>query len=184
MTPRLPVRRTLGRLLRSAEARIGIAAFATALVFVSIDAAAAHEFKIGAIEIGHPWSRATPPGAKVGGGYVTITNEGDTPDRLVAATFEGSASAEIHEMAVKDGVMTMRELADGLPIPAHETVTLAPSGLHLMFVGLKAPLVQGTEVKGTLTFEKAGTVEVAFAVDAIGAKPKAEDHDAMPGMKM
>ena len=181
------VRASLRRLFRSTEERIGIATLAGALLLVGIDAAAAHEYKLGALEIGHPWSRATPPGAKVGGGYATITNDGDTPDRLVSATFSGAPQTQMHEMSVEDGVMKMREIPGGIAIPAHGTVTLGPGGLHLMFVGLTAPLVLGSKVPGTLTFEKAGTVEVQFAIDAIGANPKPMKHDggdAMPGMKM
>lgn len=184
MTFRIPARASLRRLFRSTEERIGIATFAAALLLVGVDAAAAHDFRAGAIEIGHPWSRATPPGAKVGGGYVTLTNDGDTEDTLVAASFDASEKAEIHEMGVKDGVMTMRQV-EGIAIPPHGTVTLDPNGFHLMFVGLKAPLVKGTTVPGSLTFAKAGTVAVEFTIDAIGAKPMKHDGgDAMPGMKM
>ncbi|SHE77438.1 hypothetical protein SAMN02745157_0909 [Kaistia soli DSM 19436] len=181
------VRVAVRRLLTSPEERIGIAVFAMALLFVGVDAAAAHEYKIGAIEIGHPWSRATPPGAKVGGGYLTLTNDGDMPDKLVSATVEIAGRAEIHQMSVEDGVMKMRQVEGGLDIPAHGTVKLDPSGLHLMFLDLKGPLVRGTKVHGSLTFEKAGTVDVDFIVDAIGASPKPMKHDggdSMPGMKM
>ncbi len=187
MTLRTPSRASLRRLFRSAEERIGIATFAAALLIVGVDAAAAHEYRLGAIEIGHPWSRATPPGAKVGGGYATFTNDGDTADTLVAATISVADKTEIHEMSVKDGVMTMRPVEGGVAIPPHGTVTLGPNGLHLMFIGLKSPLVQGTKVPGSLTFAKAGTVAVEFAIDAIGANPKPMKHDggdAMPGMKM
>ncbi|MBZ9934702.1 copper chaperone PCu(A)C [Mesorhizobium sp. BR1-1-16] len=177
----------LRRLFVSPEERIGIAVLAMAFLLVGVDAAAAHEYKIGAIEIGHPWSRATPPGAKVAGGYLTVTNDGDTPDKLVSATVEIAGRAEIHEMSVEDGVMKMRQVEGGLDIPAHGTVTFDPNGLHLMLLDLKGPLVRGTNVHGSLTFEKAGTVEVDYVVDAIGANPKPMKHDggdAMPGMKM
>lgn len=129
----------------------------------------AHDFKVGPLKIGHPWSRATPPGAKVGGGYVSVENTGSTPDRLVAVSVPFAERGEIHEMAVKDGIMTMRPLENGIEIPAGAKVELKPGGLHLMFMGLKEPLKQGEKVKGTLTFEKAGKVDVEFAVDAIGA---------------
>ncbi|HWJ75379.1 MAG TPA: copper chaperone PCu(A)C [Kaistia sp.] len=177
----------LRHLFASPEERIGIAVLATALLFVGVNAAAAHQYKIGAIEIGHPWSRATPPGAKVAGGYLTLTNDGDTADKLVSATAEIAGRAEIHQMSVEDGVMKMRQVEGGLDIPAHGSVTLDPNGFHLMLLDLKGPLVQGTKMHGSLTFEKAGTVEVDFAVDAIGANPKPMKHDggdAMPGMKM
>ncbi|MBN9022005.1 MAG: copper chaperone PCu(A)C, partial [Rhizobiales bacterium] len=81
-----------------------------------------------------------------------------------------------HEMAVVDGVMTMRELPDGLPIPAGGSVELKPGSYHIMFVGLKAPLKEGESFKGTLTFEKAGTVQVEYAVQALGSGPAHEEH--------
>lgn len=129
----------------------------------------AHDFKVGPLKIGHPWSRATPPGAKVGGGYISVENTGSAPDRLVAVSVPFAERGEIHEMSVKDGIMTMRPLDNGVEIPAGAKVELKPGGLHLMFMGLKEPLKQGEKVKGTLTFEKAGKVDVEFVVDAIGA---------------
>ncbi|MCX5495467.1 copper chaperone PCu(A)C [Kaistia dalseonensis] len=175
-----------GSLVSLRRAALGLAALA--LLSISAETASAHDFKAGAITIDHPWSRATPPGASVGGGYLTITNDGDTPDRLVSATISAADRAEIHEMAVKDGVMTMRPVPDGVAVPAHGSVTFSPGGYHLMFVKLAKPLVKGEKIAGTLTFEKAGTVAVEFDVDAIGATPK-EDHsghggNAMPGMNM
>jgi len=154
---------------RSIEERIGLAAFALLLILVSAQAALAHDYKAGSIEIEHPWSRATPPGAAVAGGYLILKNEGSEADRLVAATFEGSERAEIHQMSVVDGVMRMSPLPDGLAIPPGESVKLAPGGFHLMFMGLKAPLAKGSTMAGTLTFEKGGTVAVEFDIEAIGA---------------
>jgi copper(I)-binding protein len=141
-------------------------------------AASAHDYKAGTLAIHHPWSRATPPGAAVGGGFVTIKNEGTAPDRLVGASAEGAGRVEIHEMATVDGVMTMRPVKDGIVVGPGATVELKPGGYHMMFMDLKGPLKQGERVKGTLVFEKAGTVPVEFAVEAIGAKPAAEDHSA------
>lgn len=161
-------------------------AVAAILLSLSIDAAVAHDFKIGTIEIDHPWSRATPPGAKVGGGYMTLTNDGDVADKLVSATFAASDRAELHKMSLENGVMKMGAVKGGVDLPARGTVKLEPNGLHLMFPDLKKPLVRGTKVRGTLTFEKAGTVEVEFAVDSIGATGKGAKDDAsddMPGMK-
>ncbi|WP_324132649.1 copper chaperone PCu(A)C [Bosea sp. (in: a-proteobacteria)] len=133
--------------------------------------ALAHDYKVGALVIDHPWSRATPGGAKVGGGYLTVENKGAASDRLVAATAPAIAGrTEIHEMAVTNGVMTMRPLADGIAIPAGGKVEFKPGGYHVMFMELKQPLRQGERFKGTLTFEKAGSVEVEFAVEAVGAR--------------
>ncbi|RUZ41237.1 copper chaperone PCu(A)C, partial [Mesorhizobium sp. M7A.F.Ca.US.003.02.1.1] len=126
-----------GSILRGIEERVGIAVLALALLFTGAQSVFAHEFKVGDLEIGHPWSRATPAGAKVAGGYFTITNKGSAPDRLVSISSDVSEKAELHEMGVKDGVMTMRPVAGGLEIPAGGKVTLAPGGYHLMFMGLK-----------------------------------------------
>lgn len=163
---------------RSALRALAGAALVTGLAVFSVDAGIAHEFKIGSIEIVHPWARATPAGAKVGGGYVVLKNDG-AADRLVSATAEVAGRVEIHEMAMKDGVMTMRPLADGLPVPAHGEVALKPGSYHIMFMDLKAPLKQGESVKGSLTFEKAGTVDVTFKVEGIGAS--APDHGSHSG---
>lgn len=145
--------------------------------------AAAHGFKAGDLELAHPWARATPPGAKVGGGYVTIENTGGTADRLISATADVAGRTEIHEMAVKDGVMTMRPMNEGVEIPAHGEVALKPGGYHLMLMELKQPLKAGESFSGTLTFEKAGTVKVKFSVEPIGTTTPSEM--AMPdGMTM
>ncbi|MFC7399149.1 copper chaperone PCu(A)C [Chelatococcus sp. GCM10030263] len=139
----------------------------------------AHEFKLGNLEIKHPWSRAIPVGAKVAGGYFVVVNHGATPDRLVAATAEIAGRAEIHEMSTKDGVMTMRPQPDGLPVPANGELALKPGSYHLMLLDLKRPPKQGESFAGTLTFEKAGKVNVTFAVEAIGSSPGDHDHKAM-----
>lgn len=153
-------------------------AAALASVLLVAQAASAHEFKLGDLDIGHPWSRATLPGAKVAAGYMTLRNEGSQPDRLISVTSGIAGKAEIHEMAVKDGVMTMRPLADGLEIPAGGEVKLEPGAYHIMFMELKAPAVEGVKFPGTLTFEKAGTVEVEFAVEKAGGEA---DHSAHGG---
>ncbi|MGO4406542.1 copper chaperone PCu(A)C [Bosea sp. RAF48] len=149
---------------------------AAAVLALSASIAAAHEFKAGPLKIGHPWSRATPAGAKVGGGYLSIENTGTTPDRLVSVSVPFAARAEVHEMAVKDGIMTMRPLEQGVEVPAGAKVEFKPGGYHIMFMELKQPLKQGEMMKGTLTFEKAGTVDVEFKVDSIAAKGGEGEH--------
>jgi copper(I)-binding protein len=139
----------------------------------------AHEYKAGPLKIGHPWSRATPAGAKVGGGYLSIENTGTTADRLVAVSVPFTGHSEMHEMATANGVMTMRPLDRGVEIAPGATVTFKPGGYHIMFMDLKQPLKQDERLKGTLTFEKAGTVEVDFKVESMGAKgeePSAHKH--------
>ena len=137
---------------------------------------AAHEFKAGDITIGHPWTRATPSAAKVAGGYVKLTNGGTAPDRLVGASAEGVEAVEIHEMAVKNDVMTMREVKGGVEIKPGETIELKPASFHLMMMGLKEPFKQGQMIKGTLKFERAGTVPVEFKVEAIAAQGDGGGH--------
>ena len=132
--------------------------------------ALAHDYKIGSLAIDQPWTRATPGGAKVGGGYLTIKNTGHETDRLVAGAADFAGKVEIHEMAMKDGVMRMRRLSAGLEIPPGETVELKPGGYHVMFMQLKAPLVEGNPVTATLTFEKAGSIALEFAVEPVGAR--------------
>jgi copper(I)-binding protein len=141
-----------------------------------LGAAAAHDYKLGALEIKDPWTRATPKGATVAGGYLTIVNTGATTDRLVGGSAAGAVRFEIHEMAMTGGVMRMRPLPKGLEIKPGATVELKPGSFHLMFMGLKVPLEQGKKVKGTLVFEKAGTIEVEYAVEAIAATGKPHGH--------
>lgn len=132
--------------------------------------AQAADFTIGAIKISDPWSRATPAGAKVGAGYLAITNTGKEPDRLIGGTAVAAGTFEIHEMAMVDNVMRMRALPKGLEIKPGETVTLRPGGLHVMFMDLKQQLKEGQPIKGTLVFEKAGKIEIEYRVAPIGAK--------------
>lgn len=141
----------------------------------SVPATFAHGVEIGPLKIQHPWTRATPKGATVAGGFMVIKNSGNVDDRLVAAMVDGVSKTEIHEMKMNNGIMSMRPLNNGIVIPAGQTVTLKPGDLHLMMLGLQAPLLQGAYIKGRLTFEKAGTVEVEFAVEEPGAKRG--DHD-------
>jgi len=153
----------------SLMARLRPAILAAALALPVLGPAAAHEFKSGPIEVVHPWARATPPAAKVGGGYAEIRNDGSEPDRLVSVTAEVAGRVEIHEMGVKDGIMTMRPVEAGVPVPANGTAALAPGGYHLMLLELKRPLKAGESFAGTMTFEKAGTIAVTFDVQAIGS---------------
>lgn len=126
-------------------------------------------YKAGPIVIEAPWSRATPGGAKVAGGYMKITNTGNEPDRLVGGSLAGAGRMEAHETATENGVARMRHLPGGLEIKPGETVELKPGGYHLMFMDLRQGLKDGQTIKGTLKFEKAGPVDVEYRVGAIGA---------------
>jgi copper(I)-binding protein len=139
-----------------------------ALTAVLAVPALAQDYRIGALEVRAPWARATPPSAMAGGGYLTIVNLGTTPDRLIAARSAASDKVEIHEMKMDGNVMRMRELEKGLEIPPGATVTLAPGGYHIMWMGLRAPLVEATTVPVTLVFEKAGSLDVPFSVQRVG----------------
>ena len=129
----------------------------------------AASYKLGALQIGQPWARATAPSAPAGGGFLTITNTGSTPDRLVSARSPAANMVQIHEMKMDGNVMRMREVEKGLEIPAGKSVTLAPGGYHLMMMGLKAPLKEGTQVPVTLVFEKAGSIDINLEVGSLGA---------------
>ena len=146
------------------------AAFAGAVLLSFPAFAAAADVTAGDLTIRDAWTRATAPSAKVGGGYLTIINKGQDADRLVDVESTVSERGEIHEMVVKDGVMSMSKMADGLPVPAGETVTLEPGGLHVMFIDLKTPLKEGETVTARLTFEKAGSVDVTFDIRAMGQR--------------
>jgi uncharacterized protein YcnI/copper(I)-binding protein len=126
-----------------------------------------------ALTIGKAWARATPGGAKVGAGYLDIINGTGADDVLLAASAPVAGRTEIHEMTHEGGVMKMRALADGLPVGAGKTVSLAPGGLHLMFLDLKAPLTTGQVFHLDLTFKTAGKITVPVAVgDIAGSKPE------------
>lgn len=144
-----------------------LAAVATILAFAM--PAFAHDYRIGDLRIDHPWARATPPGARVGGGFMKITNTGTEPDRLIGGTAVPAGLFEVHEMKMEGNVMKMRALPKGLEIKPGQTVELKPGGFHVMFMDLKSPLKEGEMVKGTLVFERAGTVTVEYKVEARGA---------------
>lgn len=136
---------------------------------MAMPASGSDTYKIGDLVVASPWTRATPGGAKIGGGYLKITNNGAAADRLLGATSGIADHVEIHEMSMTDGVMKMRPLTDGLEIKPGESVELKPGGFHMMFMDLKQPLKQGDTLKATLKFEKAGTLDVNFSVNALGA---------------
>jgi copper(I)-binding protein len=155
--------------LASASIRRAIAC-ATLLAYFLAAPALAEEIKAGDLVITQAWSRATPGGAKVGGGYLTIQNKGSAADRLIGGTADVADKVQVHEMATTNGVMTMRPLDKGLSIEPGKTVKFAPGGYHLMLLDLKSPLKQGDKVPVTLEFEKAGKVKLTFEVQGVGAQ--------------
>ena len=147
----------------------------------------ASEYKLGTLQISQPWSRATPKGASVAGAYLKITNNGTAPDRLIGGSSPIAGRFEIHEMTMDNGVMKMRPLKNGLEIKPGESVELKPGSNHIMLLELKGAVTKGDHLKGTLTFEKAGSVDVEYKVVGVGETPGGNatgpsDH-GMPGMR-
>ncbi|MEM7290947.1 MAG: copper chaperone PCu(A)C [Pseudomonadota bacterium] len=141
-----------------------------ALISILIAVSAfAHDYKIGDLVINHPVARATPVNAPVSGGYMTITNTGSEADRLIAATVDFAGDVQIHEMSMQDDIMKMRQLEEGLEIPAGEKVMLQPGGYHIMFMQLEKQLKEGEKYDATLIFEKAGSVDVTLNVENLMA---------------
>jgi periplasmic copper chaperone A len=129
----------------------------------------AEDYSVGTMQIGNPWTRATPKGATVAGAYMTISNKGSAPDRLVGGSSAVAGRFEVHSMVMEQGVAKMRPAEGGLEIKSGETVELKPGSLHVMLTGLKRPLEKGQKVKATLEFEKAGKVDIEYAVEPLGA---------------
>ena len=153
--------------LRSAVASLALA--------LSGMAAVAHEFKLGEIAIGHPYSRTTAPGQSTGGAYLRLENRGPA-DKLVSASTPVAQGIEMHEMRMAGEMMQMREVSV-IELPSNRPVVLQPGGLHLMLVGLKAPLNKGDKFPLTLKFQRAGEVTVDVVVETPSAEPM------KPGMK-
>ena len=145
-----------------------LCAFALAAALLGSAPAIARDYTLNSLRIVDPHAQATPPGARSGGAYLTIENHGRDNDQLIRAASPVAASTELHTMRMEGDVMRMRAVTS-IGIPAGSTMSLAPGGYHVMFVGLKKPLVAGVPVPLTLTFEKAGTIEVEVAVAPLGA---------------
>jgi len=155
--------------------RLWVHALTLAALLLAASSASGEQVKSGSISVDSAWSRATAPGVDIGVGYLTIKNDGDTPDRLVSVSTPAAEKAEIHQTQMVDGKMEMRPVPDGIPIPAKSMVVLEPAGYHLMLMGLKAPLQKGSTFSARLAFEHAGTVDVTFHVEGMGAS--APGHD-------
>jgi copper(I)-binding protein len=126
------------------------------------------------VEIEKPWMRATPPGANVAAGYMTVRNKSATPERLVGASSPVAARVETH-VNIKDGdILRMRE-TKALDISPKGKLELKPGGAHLMLIDLRQPLKEGDTVQVTLKFEKAGDIKADFHVGGL-AGPPAEHH--------
>jgi hypothetical protein len=129
----------------------------------------AADYKVGSIQIGQPWARATPKGASSGAAYMTVSNTGSAAQRLSCVSSDAAAQCQIHEMTMDGGVMKMRPVQGGLEVKPGETVMLKPGGFHIMLVGLKEPLQAGKSLDATFKVEGGDTVQVEFPIAAIGA---------------
>lgn len=156
-----------------------VSALLLTLAAFALPSNASEHLMVGSLKLDTPWTRATPGASKMGGGFMTITNTGTEADRLVTGSSPRAKKVEFHEMAVKDGIMVMREVDGGIEIPAGATMELKPGSFHVMYMGIESPFKMGETVPTTLTFEKAGTIEVEFSVEKIGAKMPAMNHDSM-----
>jgi len=158
---------------------IAIARFAgVALLAVATTPLLAQSVTAGKLVIDQPWSRQTAPGQKVGGGFLTISNKGKADDRLISASSPVAGEVQLHTMSMDGGVMRMREVKDGIALPAGKRVELKPGGLHVMFIGLKRPFALGETIPVTLRFQRQGAVTVRFKVQPVGATgPSEKRHD-------
>jgi copper(I)-binding protein len=123
------------------------------------------------IRIENAWARATPPGAKIAAGYMTIRNDASAPDRLIAATSPAAEKVETHVTLKEGDVFRMRQVK-GYDVPARGSFELKPGGAHLMLVNIKAPLQEGAKVPLTLRFERAGEVKTELQVGRLTETPK------------
>jgi copper(I)-binding protein len=130
--------------------------------------ACAHDYTLKSLSIDHAFARATPPGAKSGGAFFVVENAGKTPDKLIRAASPVAGAVELHQMAMDGGIMTMRAMT-AMDVPAAGKLELSPGGYHLMLLDLKQPLKVGDKVPLTLTFEKAGSVDITVVVEPMGA---------------
>ena len=143
------------------------------LLFMLLSAIAAaafpHTHEKGELQIRHPWSRATPPGAKVGVGYLEIRNNGSQPDRLLSASTPVAKRVEMHITEHAGDVAKMRQLR-AFEVPGRERLSLTPGGAHLMLVDIVQPLKKGERFPMTLRFERAGEIEIELEVQEMGSR--------------
>lgn len=124
------------------------------------------------LRIEAPWARETAAGQRDGGGFMVITNGSGKADQLVAASSPASAEVQLHTVQIEGGVMRMRELPQGIEIPAAGRVELKPGSLHIMFIKLNQPLKAGEQVPVTLRFRDAGEKVVRFEVRSVAGMPQ------------
>jgi copper(I)-binding protein len=143
-----------------------ILAIAAVAAIAASSSALAHEYQLRALRIDHPFARATPPGARSGGVFLSVENRGDRTDRLLTVSTPVAGTAELHQMVMDAGVMRMRAVA-GLDVKPGDRLVLQPGAYHVMLTDLKRPLHAGETFPMTLGFEKAGTIKVDVEVESM-----------------
>jgi copper(I)-binding protein len=155
-----------GLLLRGLRGLCGLG-LALAALPASLPALA-HGFQKGEMNVRHPWTRATLPGASVAAGYLEIRNSGREPDRLLGASTPLAERVELHVVAREGNIVRMQEV-ERLEVPARERLVLRPRASHLMLVNIRRAFVAGERIPLTLRFERAGEVEVQLEVQPPGS---------------
>ncbi len=168
--------KTIGAVrLRRRESWLGV----FALIFIAAIGfafpAAAHDFTVGDLAVSHPWARASAGRVKNGAAFMALANNGQATDRLVKISTPVAMKASLHLSVMEDGLMHMRPV-EAVEVKPGEPTVLKPGGLHVMLMGLKAPLKKGETFPLSLTFEKAGSVDVAVEVQGPGAMAPGHEH--------
>jgi copper(I)-binding protein len=150
---------------------LAIAAVAAIAAIAAASGASGHEYQLRTLLIDHPFARATPPGARSGGVFLSVENKGDRTDRLLTVSTPVAGTAELHQMMMDAGVMRMRAVA-GLDVKPGDRLVLQPGAYHVMLTDLKRPLQAGDTFPLTLGFEKAGSIEVSVVVESMAGGAK------------
>jgi copper(I)-binding protein len=125
--------------------------------------AAAHEYNLDKLTIGHPWAPASHGAAKTAAVYVTFVNDGTKSDRLLGVSTPIATHAGLHSNEKTGDMVHMEHLA-AIDIPAGKTVELKPGEMHIMLEGLQHPLKEGEMVPLTLSLANEGDVQVEVMV--------------------
>jgi periplasmic copper chaperone A len=151
------------------------------LALFTAGAAHAHEYKLGRIAIGHPWARPTAEGTKAGAAYLALENTGGEADSLVGVSSPVARQTQIHQTTNDGGVMKMHQVQGGVALAPGVAVIFKPGGYHIMLLGLKQKLGEGEHVPLTLTFAKAGSIDVEVYVERTPSDAQSSgmmhDHD-------
>ncbi|WP_395823959.1 copper chaperone PCu(A)C [Collimonas sp.] len=135
-------------------------------------AAHAQEYQLGKLHIGHPYARATVPGQASGGAFLSVENTGQETDKLIGVSSPAAKSVEIHTMSMDGNIMKMREIGEIELKPASKITMTPGTGIHIMLIGLTKPLAAGDKFPMTLTFQKAGNIEVSVHVGDMSGKQR------------